>query len=287
MPDSAPSSGSAEAPIEQSFVGRRVAVPETRQLDVLANLLETRGASVLRCPLVAIKDSADAPAVTAWLRRLIAEPPALLVLYTGEGLERLLGFGERAGIKDELVAQLARTRKLCRGPKPKRALRQLGLATEIEASAPTTTGVIATLDSLELEGRRVAIQSYGDQGIPELERYLAARGAKADWVAPYVYASAADDDAVAALIDGLEQGTIDAIAFTSKSQVERLVAVAAARGLEACLRRGLERTFVAAVGPVVAATLATAGVEVDAMPRGSYFMKPLVKALADGLASRA
>ena len=39
-----------------------VAVPEARQLDVLASLLERRGASVLRCPLVSILDSPDEPA---------------------------------------------------------------------------------------------------------------------------------------------------------------------------------------------------------------------------------
>lgn len=276
----------AENAPEQSFAGRRIAVPETRQLDVLADLLAARGAEVLRCPLVAIEDSPDADAVTAWIRRFIGEPPALVVLYTGEGVERLLGFAERAGLRDAFVAALARTRKLSRGPKPKRALRRLALTPELEADTPTTAGILTTLDGLDLEGRRVAVQRYGDAPIAELERYLAARRARTDWVSPYVYASAAADAEVATLIEALGGGEVDAIAFTSKAQVERLGAVARAQGLEDTLASGLTRTFVAAVGPVVAATLAATGVEVDAMPDESYFMKPLVRALAEGLASR-
>jgi uroporphyrinogen-III synthase len=276
-----------EKVVEQAFAGRSVAVPETRQLDVLADLLEARGADVVRCPLVAIKDSPDADAVTAWLARFVAEPPALLVIYTGEGLERLLGFAERVGIRDEFAAALARTRKLSRGPKPKRALRRLALTPEIEASAPTTAGIIATLDGLEFDDGRIAVQRYGAEPIPELEQYLAARGAHADWVSPYVYASAADDAEVVALIERLERGGVDAIAFTSKAQIERLMAVARERGLLDALEHGLKRTYVAAVGPVAAEALAAVGVTVDAMPTGSYFMKPLVRVLAEGLAARA
>jgi len=41
----------------QPLAGRTVAVPETRELEVFAAMLERRGASVVRCPLVAIHDA--------------------------------------------------------------------------------------------------------------------------------------------------------------------------------------------------------------------------------------
>jgi uroporphyrinogen-III synthase len=258
---------------------RVIAVPETRQLDVLANLLVARGASVVRCPLVSIIDSPDTASVVAWLQRQIAAPPALLVFYTGEGIERLLGFAERADIGKEFLGLLRATRKLCRGPKPKRALRRLELDAELDAREPTTAGVIATLDTLDLKAQRIAVQLYGGKEIPELARYLAARGATVDWVAPYVYATESDDERVAELIGQLEQGGIDAIAFTSQSQIERLVELARKRGLDEALAAGMHKTFVAAVGPVVADALREAGFAVDAMPEESYFMKPLVTAL--------
>jgi uroporphyrinogen-III synthase len=262
---------------------RVIAVPETRQLDVLANLLLARGASVVRCPLVSIVDSADTGSVEAWLRRLIANPPALIVFYTGEGIERLLGFAERAGIRKEFLGALRASRKLCRGPKPKRALRRLDLDAELDAREPTTAGVIATLEALDLDGQRIAVQLYGGKEIPELARFLATRGADVDWVAPYVYASESDDERVVELIRELERGGIDAIAFTSQSQVERLAELARKRGLDQALAGGMRKTFVAAIGPVVADALRSAGFAVDAMPEESYFMKPLVTLLEQEL----
>jgi uroporphyrinogen-III synthase len=269
----------AREEVGKPLTQRVIAVPETRQLDVLANLLLARGASVVRCPLVSIVDSPDTPAVVAWLRRVIANPPALFVFYTGEGIERLLGFAERAGIREEFLGVVGATQKLCRGPKPKRALRRLDLDAELDAREPTTAGVIATLETLDLDGRRIAVQLYGGKEIPELATYLSARGANVDWVAPYVYASESDDERVTELIGLLERGEVDAIAFTSQSQVERLVELARKRGLDRALAAGMRKTFVAAIGPVVAEALRAAGFAVNAMPDDSYFMKPLVTLL--------
>jgi uroporphyrinogen-III synthase len=263
------------------FAGRLIAVPETRQLDVLADLLQKRGADVLRCPLVAILDAPDAGPVLDWIERFIAKPPDLFVIYTGEGIQRLIGFAAKADLRQRFVSALAVPRKLCRGPKPRRALKQLGLNADIDALAPTTAGIVDTLSALDLTHLRVAVQLYGDKRIPELDEFLAAKGIVADFVAPYVYASAADDERVLDLVARLHEGEIDAIAFTSKSQVDRLFKLARERGLENRLQAALARTCVAAIGPVVAATLEAAGVSVDTMPEESFFMKPLVTALAE------
>jgi hypothetical protein len=62
---------------------------------------------------------------------------------------------------------------------------------------------------------------------------------------------------------------------------ELLLALAQERQLEPALRTGLTRTRVAAVGPIVAAELAAAGLRVDAIPKHSYSMKPLVTSLCE------
>jgi uroporphyrinogen-III synthase len=272
---------SSPADRDTALAGRVIAVPETRQLDVLAGLLERRGASVLRCPLVSIKDSPDTAAVVDWLDRCTSLSTDLVVFYTGEGIERLLGFARRAGREAAFLAALRRVPKLTRGPKPKRALHRLGLEAEIEAAEPTTAGLIAATASLRLTERRVAVQLYSDDQDRELIETLEARGAIVDCVAPYVYATAAEDAQVARLIGRLEAGEVDAIAFTSKSQVQRLFKLAAERSLTPALRAGLARARVAAVGPIVGAELATMGVRVDAMPERSYSMKPLVTSLCE------
>jgi uroporphyrinogen-III synthase len=265
---------------------RVVAVPEARQLDVLANLLERRGARVLRCPLVSIEDSPDQASVIGWIDRLIALPTDLVVLYTGEGVERLVKCARRAGRETEFVAALARTPKLTRGPKPKRALRVLELTAEHAATEPTTAGLVATARALGSPLRRVAIQLYSESQDRQLIEHFERGGVTVDCVAPYVYASAADDDRVAGLIGELAAGRVAAIAFTSKTQVQRLLALAKQRKLEAVLRAGLERTKVAAVGPVVAAELARDDIRVDASPTDSYTMKPLVTSLCELLGAQ-
>jgi uroporphyrinogen-III synthase len=248
---------------------------------VLVNLLEHRGASVLRCPLVGIEDSPDEASVIGWIDRLIALPTDLLVLYTGEGVERLVKCARRAGRETEFVAALARTPKLTRGPKPKRALRTLELTAEHAATEPTTAGLVITARAIATPLRRVAVQLYSEDQDRRLVEHFEQNGITVDCVAPYVYASAADDDRVAELIGELAAGRVAAIAFTSKTQVQRLLALAKQRQLEAALRAGLERTKVAAVGPVVAAELARDSIRVDAMPEDSYTMKPLVTSLCE------
>jgi uroporphyrinogen-III synthase len=271
---------------DRVLAGQVVAVPEARQLDVLAGLLERRGATVLRCPLVGIADSPDTASVVAWIERLIARPTDLIVFYTGEGIERLRGFAERANRTAELDAALARTPKLVRGPKPKRALRALALEAEHAAAEPTTAGLIAAARAVELPHKRVAIQLYNRDQSLELAEHFRERGAIVDCVAPYVYASATEDDEVAGLIGKLAAGAVAAIAFTSKAQVQRLLTLADERHLSRELAAGLKRTKVAAIGPVVGAELAAAGIRVDAVPTESFSMKPLVTSLCEILAPR-
>jgi uroporphyrinogen-III synthase len=265
--------------------GRVIALPETRELDLFAEMLEKRGARTLRCPLVAILDAPDAGPIEAWLKRCIAGQHDDLVLLTGEGLRRLTGFAERAGLRDDFVSRLAKMRKITRGPKPARALRDLGLRSELAASEPTTEGLIADLGRENLQGRRIGVQLYGQEPNRRLVDFLVSAGATVDVVAPYIYAGEADTGRVHALIESLAGGGVDAMAFTSSPQVRRLFDVARAAGLESTLMAGLARVTVAAVGPLVADALRQKGVRVDLVPADSFFLKPLVNGLAAQLSA--
>jgi uroporphyrinogen-III synthase len=265
--------------------GRTVAVPETRELEVFAALLERRGARVLRCPLVAIRDAPDPAPVLAFAEALAAGGFDDLILTTGEGLRRILALieRERPALRASFLTALAAVRKITRGPKPARALRELGLASDLAAREPTTAGIIASLEPLTLSARRVAVQLYGTEPNAPLMSFLSARGASVSTVAPYVYADAADEAAVRTLLARLAQGGVDAIAFTSTPQVERLFSLAPAGEV----RAALARTLVAAVGPVVAQALRRHGVEPALMPGESFFLKPLTQALEGALGPRA
>jgi uroporphyrinogen-III synthase len=264
--------------------GRRIVVPETRESEVLAGMLERHGAAVLRCPLVAIRDVDDPAPVIAWIERCVAAPPDDAILFTGEGVQRLVALAGTAGLADGFVAALAAARKITRGPKPARRLRELGLKPDLAATPPTTAGIIATLTAEALARRRVAVQLYPDMPHTELEDFLRAAGAEVDPVVPYAYASAAEERRVVELIGELATGRVDLIAFTSSPQLRRLDAVARAHRLDAALAEGLARTRIAAVGPVVAAAIAAAGHTVAIAPAANFHMRPMVDAVVAALA---
>jgi uroporphyrinogen-III synthase len=270
--------GSMEA---TPLAGRTIAVPETRELEVFATLLERRGATVLRCPLVAIRDAPEPQPVLAFARALAQGAFDDLILTTGEGLRRIVSCieGHAPALREPFLEALARVRKITRGPKPARALRELSLRADLAALEPTTAGIIATLQGEALRGRRVAVQLYGTEPNLPLIGFLESSGATVTSVAPYVYADAADDAAVRALLARLNSGTVDAIAFTSSPQVERLFALAP----QAEVRAALQHTLVAAVGPVVAETLSKHGIAAQLAPAESFFLKPLTAALEEAL----
>jgi uroporphyrinogen-III synthase len=258
------------------LANRTIALAEGRQLEELAQLLEREGARPLRCPLLSILDAPDEAPVLEWLRRLIAGAFDWVVLFTGEGVRRLTALAERHGLREPVVAALGRTPSLTRGPKPVRALKELGLAPTLVAPAPTTEGVISSLRTLDLRGKTVGVQLYSDRN-PPLTEYLAETGAAVHTVLPYVFAPACDADRVVELMRQMAGGRVDAIVFTSSPQVDRLFAVAEERQLVDTLRQGFARTQVASVGPVLSENLHARGVPVHICPEQGFVMKNLVQ----------
>jgi len=264
--------------------GKRIAVPEMRELEVLSALLERRGAEVLRCPLVTIYDSPHSAQVLAFAVKLADGGFDDFIIITGEGITRILGCIDRyePALRARFVDSLARIRTITRGPKPARALRALGMKPSIEAPQPTTEGVIAALATHDLARRRIAVQLYGNDPNLTLTRFLRDRLAHITTVAPYVYGNAADDATVHALLERMAGGEVDAIAFTSKLQIERLMT----QHPTPLVRRALSRTMIAAVGPIVAEAIRAHGFEVSSSPEHSWFMKPLVVALGEALGTK-
>lgn len=267
--------------------GTRILILETREEAQFSKLLAEQGAEVVQCPMFTIHDAPDPAPVEAWIRRAIDRPLDDLVLMTGEGLRRIMKLARTRRLDAALIAALAKARKFTRGPKPGKALREIGLEAQQTTEKPTTEGVIEMLAKLDLKGRRLGLQLYPDKDHGALTGALAAQGAEVDCVLPYVYDSKAADANIVAAIDAMAEGRIDSIALTNLGQVRRLIDAAKAHGNEAKLRAGLERTLIASVGPAVSGELAAHGLRTDVSPADeAYFMRPLISALASALAER-
>src|SRR5579871_479506 len=225
--------------------GYRILILESREQAQFSRLLTEQGADVLQCPMFAINDAPDPAPIEAWIGRCIDKPFDDLVLMTGEGLRRLMKVVRRLDVEKDFVASLGKARKFARGPKPGRALREIGLEPQQTTEKPTSEGIAEMLSRLDLKGRRLGLQLYPDKDHSALIGAITAQGAEVDSVLPYVYDAKAADANIVTAIDEMAQGRIDAIALTSSGQVRRLIEVAQAHGCEARLRDGLAQTPIA------------------------------------------
>ncbi len=268
--------------------GYRILILETREEAEFSRLLTEQGADVLQCPMFTIQDAPDPAPIEAWIGRFIAKPCDDILLMTGEGLRRLMKVVRRIGVEPQFTAALGGARKFIRGPKPGKALREIGLEPQVTTEKPTSEGVAEMLSRVDLRGHRVGLQLYPDKYHGVLIGAIRAQGAsEVDTVLPYAYDAQAADANIVTAIDEMAEGRIDAIALTNLGQVRRLVEVARARGCEDRLRQGLGQTPIASVGPAVSDELKALGLRTDIYPADdAFFMRPLISALATALAKK-
>jgi len=267
--------------------GYRILILETREEAQFSRLLSEQGADVVQCPMFAIHDAPDSAPIEAWIRRFIDQPCDDLVLMTGEGLRRLMKVVRRIDLEQAFITALGKTRKFARGPKPGRALREIGLEPQMTTEKPTSEGIAEMLARVDLKRHRVGLQLYPDKDHGALIGTISAQGAEVDAVVPYIYDASAADANIVTAIEEMAKSAIDAVALTSSGQVRRLFEVAEAHGCEARLREGLARTPIASVGPVVSDELKSHGLRADISPANdAFFMKPLISAMAATLGKK-
>lgn len=270
--------------MSEKLTGYRILILETREEAQFSRLLKEQGADVMQCPMFTINDAPDPAPIEAWIGRFTERPCDDLVLMTGEGLRRLMKVVRRLDVEKPFVAALAGARKFARGPKPVRALRELGLEAQVVTEKPTSEGIAETLAKLDLTGHRLGLQLYPEKDHAALVNFITARGASVDTVLPYVYDSQAAETNIVTAIEEMAAGRVDAIALTSSGQVRRLVDTAKAKGLEDQLGKALDRTPVASVGPVVSDELKSFGFKTDIAPdNDAFFMRPLIAAMGTTL----
>lgn len=260
--------------------GYRILILETREEAQFSRLLAEQGADVIQCPMFVIHDAPDPKPVEAWIERFIDKPFDDLVLMTGEGLRRIMAVARRAGRDAPLVAAIGKARKFARGPKPVRALREIGLEADEITETPTSDGIAAMLAPHDLKGHRLALQLYPDRDHGKLISAIEAQGATVDTVLPYIYDPKAADSAIVTAIEEMSANRVDAMALTSSGQVRRLMETAQKHKCEDRLRDALARTPIASVGPVVSEELRGYGLHASIVPdNDAFFMRPLISAM--------
>jgi uroporphyrinogen-III synthase len=130
----------------------------------------------------------------------------------------------------------------------------------------------------------VIVQRYGVANV-ELDGALEARGAKVAEIPTYRWSLPADTAPLEELIGRLERGEMDAVVFTNAEQARNLFAVSGKMDQTENLRKALNATLVASIGPVASAALREAGVKVG-LESSPPKLGPLLAALDSALSRR-
>jgi len=267
-----------------TLAGKTIAYVEARMLSEMGNLIERHGGTPYAAPVLQEVHLGDTPEVIELVDDICTGRLQIIVFQTGVGTQALFDSAASLGRDSEIQEALAGLTIIARSPKPAAVLRRHKVHIDHMPPEPfTSADLIAAIKELDLTGKEVAVQAYGGPN-NLLTRTLEERGATVREVSLYTWGLPEDVAPALGLIDELEMGTIDAIAFTSQPQVANLLAIAAQAGKEESLRNILAEgaLVVASVGPVCTKRMLKAGFRVDVEPDHPH-MGNLILALAEHL----
>ena len=261
--------------------GKVIAFLEGRRASEMADLIGRHHGVPLAAPCLREVHSPDSPVLQSSITAVLDLPRLDVAIFlTGVGTTTIFESAAQMGREADLRQRLNEATVVVRGPKPTAVLRKLDVRIDVTAPPPNTTAeVLKELESLDLDGKAVAIQLYGEPN-PHLSRALAARGAHVLELAPYVWDRPIDPAPIVGLLDALDRHQVDALLVTSQAQVDNLFAVAdeSARPVD------LANVAIGAQGPVAEAALTRRGLRVSIRPAHGH-MGALVLATADYFAT--
>lgn len=236
-----------------------IAILETRTGAQLADIIARRGARPLWAPALAEVPDIEPEALRAALADWQVRPFAVAVFQTGVGTRALFRATDALGATPRLLDLLSRATVVVRGPKPTGELNARGVRIDRRAASPfTTREVLEAMQPLDLAGRRIVVQRYGDANAA-LRSALEGRGAEVEEITTYRWALPEDTGPLERLLEALAAHRVDAVIFTSAVQVQNLATVAA-RLARPRLPTLLEGVCVGSIGPVCTRALEAVGV---------------------------
>ena len=277
-----------------SLNGKTVAFLEARMTSEMAGLIERHGGIPYAAPVMQEIYLKDSPEVQQLVSDTCQGRIDAITLLTGVGTQALVSTAAAMGLEQEFIQALDNMTVIARSPKPARVLRRHKIHIDVMPPEPyTTADMLESLRDWDLAGKVVGLQNYGGPNRP-LVQQLKEKGAEVREVTLYTWGLPEDEASVVAMINALEAGKIDALAFTSQPQVGNLLTIAGKAGRELELRESLGangaqagarrsgKPAVASVGPVCSRRLREAGLPVDVEPEHPH-MGSMVVALAEFL----
>ncbi len=255
---------------KMNFAGLRVLSLESRRGAEMAKLIASFGGEAIVAPSMREIPLETNTEALAFARALFAGEFDMVIFLTGVGTRALARVVETIFPLDQYLAALRKVAVVARGPKPVAVLKEWNVPIAVTAPEPNTwRELLRALDenssATPLKGRRIAVQEYGVSN-PELLAGLAVRGAQVTSVPVYEWALPADTGPLRSAISAIARNEIDVILFTTATQADHLLRIAAEMKEEVGLRRALSRMFVASIGPTTSERLREYGIAPDMEP---------------------
>lgn len=278
---------------EKGFAGLRVLSLESRRGPEMARLIASYGGAPTVAPSMREIPLETNTEALAFARNLAAGAFDMVIFLTGVGTRALSRVAETIYPLDQYLSNLRKVSIVVRGPKPVAVLREWNVPIAVIASEPNTwRELLRALDenaaSVPLQGRRVAVQEYGVSN-PELLAGLKKRGAQVTSVPVYEWALPEDTGPLRSAVGAIARNDIDVILFTTATQADHLLQIAAEMKQEDALRRALSRMLVASIGPTTSERLREFGIAPDLEPSHSkmgYLVMETAQRCAEILAQK-
>lgn len=232
--------------------------PDDERLAEAVELLEAVGVEPVADPMLEVDPTGALPRQNA----------DVVVLTSRTGADILAAAEWTPGGQTSLSAIGATTAQ---------ALRGHGYTVDVVPAEFSSAGLVEALRG-RVDGAVVDV-ARSDHGSPLLMEGLDAAGATVHETVLYQLdrpASAGRSVELAAA------GTLDAALFTSSLTVEHFLGIAAERGIESDVRRGLATAIVGAIGPPTKTTAEEHGIAVDVVAPSADF-ETLARAVVDAL----
>lgn len=243
------------------LLGTTILLTAHRRAEELGSALERRGAQVRHAPVLSIVSHVDDADLVAQTRRLLADPPDVVIATTGVGFRGWIEAADAAGLAPQLLEVLGRARLIARGPKAQGAIHGAGLTTDWVAQSETAAEIKETLTLEGVSRRHIAVQHHGS-GSDGLDDVLTGLGNRVTSLVVYRWGPPPDPGLVHAAVREVAAGGVDCVVFTSAPGATAFLAAADTLGLRDEVLRALRTSVLAAaVGPVTAAPLVEVGVQ--------------------------
>ncbi|HEV7969074.1 MAG TPA: uroporphyrinogen-III synthase [Candidatus Acidoferrales bacterium] len=255
---------------KKNFAGLRVLSLESRRGTEMGKLIASFGGEAVVAPSMREIPLESNTEALAFGRKLFEGGFNMVIFLTGGGTRALARVVETIYPLEQYFAELRKIAVVARGPKPVAVLKEWNVPIAVTAPEPNTwREVLRALDenagAFPLKGKRIALQEYGVSN-DNLVAGLVERGARVTSVPVYEWALPADTGPLRSAISAIARNKIDVILFTTATQADHLLQIAAKISEEDAVRRALSRMLVASIGPTTSERLREYGIIPDMEP---------------------